>query len=516
MSGHLNQRYQLGEVVGSGGMGSVHRATDLRLERTVAIKLLRGEPEVDDVARARMRSEAQLAASIHHPGVAQVFDFDEDRGSADGSTFIVMEFVEGHSLAELLRERGPLPADEVMSVVQQVADGLAATHARGIVHRDLKPANIMLTPEGRTVLVDFGIAQTASSEPLTDTGALVGTTDYLSPEQVRGRSATAQSDLYALGVVAYHCLTGTSPFRRETHIATAMAQLHDDLPPLGDDVPSRLAALLRVMTAKDPADRPAGAAEVATEAAAIGAAQTIDVPPTFELARPVVPGPAPTTASPTSDGLTPAEPRRRRTSVVFASVGVLVALAAVLGGRELLSGEAPVVPDVVGATVEEAESELRDADLVTRTRLVDVAGRPAGQVVKQSPAAGTTAAENDPVQLLVASGKVRVAASDIIGQPYAKAASSLEKKGFVVRREDVTQASDAGEVVALDRSGRLASGVAITLSVAVAPTTTATTGGTSTGTGSGAAPKKSPGNGPGSDNGKAKGKNKGKGKGKGN
>lgn len=527
MSGHLNHRYHLGEVVGSGGMGSVHRAIDMRLERTVAIKMLRGEPEVDDVARARMRSEAQLAASIHHPGVAQVFDFDEDRASGDGTTFIVMEFVDGHSLAEVLRERGPLPADQVMSVVQQVAEGLAATHALGIVHRDLKPGNIMLTPAGRTVLVDFGIAQTATSEPLTNTGALVGTTDYLSPEQARGRSATPQSDIYALGVVAYHCLTGTSPFRRETHIATAMAQLHDELPPLGDDVPPRLAALLYAMTAKDPKDRPATASDVAREAAALGASHSVDMPPTFEMLAPASAAPAtqdaPVAAPPIAAPpvAADAEPRRWRTPV-FAGLGLIVVLLGLLGGRAWLAGGAPVVPDVVGADVEDARAQIRDADLVARVRTVDVARGGAGEVVKQDPAAGTELADSDPVTLLVASGKVRVAAKDIIGQTYAKAAAVLEKQGFAVRRKDVTTTdADAGDVIALDRSGRLAQGAAITLSVAVRPAASQPSGGTAGPSGGGAKPKATtpkapnPNSGPGSNNGK-KGKGQGKGKGKGN
>ncbi|MET1132683.1 MAG: serine/threonine-protein kinase, partial [Aeromicrobium sp.] len=275
----LTNRYTLDEVVGTGGMGSVYRAIDTRLGRTVAIKVLRDGTDADEVNRARMRSEAHLAASIHHPGVAQVFDFEDDDASGGGSTFIVMQFVEGHSLAQLLKQNGPMSADQVMSVVQQVAEGLQAAHDAGIVHRDLKPANIMLTPAGRTVLVDFGIARTDASDPLTDTGSLVGTTDYVSPEQVQGRSATAQSDLYALGIVAFHCLTGSSPFRRETQIATAMAHLHDDLPELGSEVPEDVAGLIASLTAKDPQERPATAADVAHEAARIGAAASIDLPP---------------------------------------------------------------------------------------------------------------------------------------------------------------------------------------------------------------------------------------------
>ncbi|GAA3525193.1 hypothetical protein AFL01nite_13960 [Aeromicrobium flavum] len=525
MAVQLNQRYELDEVIGSGGMGAVHRAIDTRLGRTVAVKVMRADQGADEVARARMRSEAHLAASIHHPGVAQVFDYEEADPAADGSSYIVMQYVEGRSLSELLKDRGPMPADQVMSVVQQVAEGLQAAHDAGIVHRDLKPANIMLTPAGRTVLVDFGIAQADTSEPLTDTGSLVGTTDYISPEQVRGRSATPQSDLYSLGVVAFHCLSGTSPFRRETHIATAMAHLHDDLPPFDEGVPADVQRLIEGMTAKDPKDRPATAADVARAAAAIGAAGSIDLPETFEM-----PVPAPRTASAaprtTVTPVPPSDPPRRRRPVgVYAAVAAVLALLALLGARELLFGGPPVVPDVVGMSVDDATAEIRDAGFTPRTKIVDVPNQTRGEVVEQTPAAGSESADDEPVELSVVSGKVRVSAGSVIGTPYAKAAAALEKRGFVVRRKDVTRTGDTGEVVALDKSGRLPDGATLTLSVAVAPPAPATAGGSAgstsgSGAGSGGTSKSSgggtksnPNQGKGNNSGKPKGKGKGKGKG---
>lgn len=502
-----DERYTLDEVVGSGGMGTVHRATDNRLGRTVAIKVLHGDQGADDVARSRMRSEAHLAASIHHPGVAQVFDYVEDDAGPDGSTYIVMQYIEGRSLSELLKQEGPLPPDQVMSVVQQVAEGLQAAHDAGIVHRDLKPANIMLTPAGRTVLVDFGIAQAATSEPLTDTGSLVGTTDYISPEQVRGKSATSLSDLYSLGVVAFHCLTGTSPFRRDTHIATAMAQLHDELPPFGPDVPQDVQDLIVSMTAKNPADRPQTADDVARTAAATGAATSIDLPDTFEMRLPGW------RAAPPRSAASPSRTNRRgrRPLTVFAGLGILVALLALLGIRELAADDPVTVPDVVGMNIEDASGHLRAAGLIPRTEMVDVAGKRKGNVVEQSPEPGTTAQDDDTVQLTVASGKVRVAADTFIGKPYDKASAALEKLGFVVKRKDVASSEDAGDVVALDKSGRLADGATITLSVAVAPVAAPTGGSSSTGGSSGGKAKPSK---PANPN-KGKGNNSGKGKGKG-
>lgn len=470
----LNDRYELGDVVGSGGMGAVYRATDTRLGRTVAVKILRGGPLTDDVARARMRSEASLAASINHPGVAQVYDYEEDRSAHGGLTFIVMEFIEGHSLAQLLRERGPMPSDQVMSVVVQVAEGLQAAHDAGIVHRDLKPANIMLTPAGRTVLVDFGIARSATSEPLTSTGAMVGTAEYMSPEQSSGRSATPQSDLYALGVVAYHCLTGVSPFRRDSPIATAMAHLNDDLPSVGVEVPADVMRLVGSLTAKNPSDRPTSAAAVALEAAQIGAAGAIELPETFEMPAGEPPTPEPTRVAAVVSP--PMASRRRRRPAVYAGVGAIALVLAFLGWQNMRSADPAVVPSVVGLSADDAKAEIRDAGMTARTKTVDYAGTPAGQVVSQSPEAGEAEPEGEPVELTVASGKVAVSADKIIGLTYAKTSAALENLGFVVTRKNVTQSGDAGKVVALDKSGRLPDGSTITLTVAVAPVPAPSTG----------------------------------------
>jgi predicted Ser/Thr protein kinase len=473
----LNDRYELGEIVGSGGMGSVHRATDLRLGRTVAVKVLRDGPMADDVARSRMHSEARLAASIHHPGVAQVFDFGEVLPS--GPTFLVMQFVEGHTLAQLLRDQGPMSPDQVMSVVVQVAEGLQACHDAGVVHRDLKPANIMLTPAGRTMLVDFGIARSATSEPLTDTGAMIGTADYMSPEQAAGRPATAQSDLYALGVVAYHCLTGTSPFRRDSAIATALAHLNDGLPPFGPEVPADVAALIEQLTSTNPADRPTSAAAVALQAAAVGADRAIDLPRTFEptVSSPpsgetvVAVEPAVTRVGAATDpGTDPGRTaRRRRPMVAYAGIGLFVIALALLGVQRFQPDEVPVVPDVVGLSVDDAKAQIRDAGLTATARTVDRAGQAAGEVVEQKPAAGQSDEGDDPVQISVTSGKVSVSADDVIGKTYAAAAAALERLGLEVTRKEISQSTKVGEVVALDKSGRLPIDSTVVLSVAVAP-----------------------------------------------
>jgi tRNA A-37 threonylcarbamoyl transferase component Bud32 len=465
----LNARYELGEILGSGGMGAVYRANDTRLNRPVAVKVLRSGPLADEVSRARMRSEARLAAQIHHPGVAQIFDYEETSASHGGMAYIVMQLIDGLTLAEVMRN-GPMAPEQVMSVVMQVADALQAAHETGIVHRDLKPANIMVTPTGHTVLVDFGIARSPMSEPLTDTGSLLGTVDYLSPEQAAGRSATLQSDLYALGIVAYHCLTGSSPFRRESLVATALAHVQDELPPVGDDVPEPVRELIWSLTAKAPADRPTSAAAVALLAAAAGASERVLVgpsaPPTPVVAPPEL-ATEDTILSP-AVAAAPAPARRRPPKTLYAGIGITVVLAA-LGLQQLQSDEMLVVPSVVGLDVKAATSRIEQAGLDVRRTSVDVAGKPAGLVVDQTPDHGEAPAGKDVVELSVASGKVRVSARSVIGTTYAKASAALEKLGLVVARKDVTQASDVGRVVALDKSGRLREGTTVTLAVAIAP-----------------------------------------------
>lgn len=470
----LNGRYELGDVVGSGGMGAVHRAVDVRLGRTVAVKVLRGGGLADELSRSRMRSEARLAGSVHHPGVAQVYDYAETSASHEGVSFIVMEYIDGQSLAQVLRAGGALPADQVVTIVHQVSGALAAAHAAGVVHRDLKPANIMLTAAGRIVLVDFGIARSTSSEPLTDTGALVGTVDYLSPEQAAGQSATPRSDLYALGVVAHHCLTGVSPFRRENQFATALAHLNDPLPDLDPTVPAGVRELVSRLTAKDPHDRPSSASDVAREAAALGTGAAVENRPTVGLTSiPLSPDLFPATTSTTSTGprRAPGTARRpRRTLVSMSAGGIAVALVALLGLGQLRSSPPPPVPDVVGMAASDAAAAIEaDGMRAKRTGVADVVGVPAGQVVSQKPAAGTGAPPNRVVDLTVASGKVMLSSDSVIGQSYAKAAAALEALGLVVARQDVVRSSDIGEVVALDQSGHVPDGATITLSVGVAP-----------------------------------------------
>jgi tRNA A-37 threonylcarbamoyl transferase component Bud32 len=294
------RRYALTSRIATGGMGEVWRGTDTVLSRPVAIKVLKPEYADDALFRTRFETEARHAASLHHPGIAGVFDFGE-AAPVDGSTsprpFLVMELVEGQPLSNLLRPDAPMDPAVVSDLLAQAADALGAAHAAGIVHRDVKPGNLIVTPDRRTKVTDFGIARAAEGMSLTETGQVLGTPAYISPEQAEGKRATAASDVYALGVVAFECLAGRKPFLADTPVATAIAHLREPVPDLPDSVPGDLAAVVRRSMAKDPAERYADGAALAAAlrdpagAAAAGEATVV---------APVVAGPsAPAEAEPT-------------------------------------------------------------------------------------------------------------------------------------------------------------------------------------------------------------------------
>ncbi|MBE3074672.1 MAG: serine/threonine protein kinase, partial [Actinobacteria bacterium] len=249
----LSDRYALTEIIAAGGMGEVWAATDTVLRRTVAVKLLNPALSRESGFLERFRAEARHTAALHHPNITTVFDYGEDGGAA----YLVMELVVGQPLSQLISTRAPLSAHETASILIQAATALEAAHHGGVLHRDVKPANILITPDGTAKLTDFGISRLVDAAPLTQTGQILGTAQYLSPEQALGRRATVSSDIYALGVVGHEMLTGQRPFDTGTIVATALAHINQPPPPLPDTVPVGIRDVISAALAKDPADRPA-------------------------------------------------------------------------------------------------------------------------------------------------------------------------------------------------------------------------------------------------------------------
>ncbi|MHA7209250.1 protein kinase domain-containing protein [Arthrobacter sp. MDT1-65] len=263
----LGGRFELTERIAIGGMGEVWKARDQILGRVVAIKILKEEYSGDPAFLNRFRAEARHTALLNHEGIANVFDYGEEAGSA----YLVMELVPGQPLSAVIEKEQVLSPDRTLSIIGQTATALAVAHRQGLVHRDVKPGNILVMPDGRVKITDFGIARLADQVPLTATGQVMGTAQYLAPEQATGQPATGSSDIYALGVIGYELLAGRRPFSGESQIAIALAQVNDAPPPLPESIPQPVRALIASMLAKDPAGRPRDAESLARGVDAIRA-----------------------------------------------------------------------------------------------------------------------------------------------------------------------------------------------------------------------------------------------------
>ncbi len=294
----LNDRYELDQPISGGGMGAVWRAVDRRLDRPVAVKLLRRDLAADPAFVERFRREARAAGALSHPNVAGVFDY----GEQDGQAFIVMELVEGENLAERLACGGPLPWPQALAVAEQVARALAAAHAHGLVHRDVKPANVLLGDGLDPPLVkvtDFGIARSDHSATMTGTGALLGSAGYVAPEQARGARVGPAADLYGLGCVLFEMVTGSAPYRGETAVALATQHVSAPVPnprELRPELPGAVAAIVLKALRKDPAERFGSAAAMADALADARHAATARTPGEATEVLPVIPAGAPGTA----------------------------------------------------------------------------------------------------------------------------------------------------------------------------------------------------------------------------
>jgi serine/threonine protein kinase len=305
------ERYQLVNRIAIGGMGEVWEATDLRLNRTVAIKVLKPEIGSDPDFLARFRTEAQIAASLNHRGIAGVHDYGEGV-TPDGTptAYLVMELVRGEPLSTRLSTRGRLGPVLTLDLLEQTGRGLYAAHSRDFVHRDVKPGNILLSEDGTVKLTDFGIAKALSAAPVTQSGMVMGTAHYIAPEQARGEDASPASDVYSLAVVGYECLVGHRPFQATSPVEVAMMHIHDPVPPLPNDIPPNVRALIEIGLAKDPAQRYRSGGEFAAAVAMVRRGQPPPAPGAVVVGTS---GPLPavgtlpqdrsSVAAPSSDGL---------------------------------------------------------------------------------------------------------------------------------------------------------------------------------------------------------------------
>lgn len=450
-------RYELQRGIARGGMADVFLAHDRLLDRPVAVKVLFPELSSDRNFVERFRREAQSAANLAHPNIVGVYDWGEE---AD-TYFIVMEYVDGRPLSEVIRSEGPLLADRAADVGADIAAALAAAHSKGVIHRDVKPSNVLLGPTGHVKVTDFGIARAISaSEGLTQTGAVMGTATYFSPEQAQGHALDGRSDVYSLGVVLYEMVCGKPPFAGDSPVSVAYKHVKEDPAPPRDrnpDVPEDFQRIVMKALAKNPANRYQSADELRGDLQNFRAgrqvtAEPVLVPPAID---PTVAQAAyadatramPATAYPPAAAGPPAPNRSGVYIAVLVGLLGVLALVIFLLARMLGGDGTPAtvnVPRVIGLTQNEAVTQLQDLGLEVETKFEPNDETPEGVVFGQNPEPGTKVDEGATVRVRISQGEAPVAVPSVVGFNVDDATDKLEGLGLVV--EEIPMASDTEPV----------------------------------------------------------------------
>jgi eukaryotic-like serine/threonine-protein kinase len=425
----FGRRYRVTEKIGSGGMADVYKAVDETLGRTVAVKILHQRYSDDPDFVQRFRHEASAAANLSHPAIVNIYDY----GVENSIYYIVMELVRGTDLKHIVQQRGPLDAIEVAEYGAQVCSALSAAHGYGIIHRDIKPQNIVLMPEGTVKVMDFGIARAVDSDA-TQTGSVLGTAQYVSPEQAQGRKLGPESDLYSLGVVLYELSTGRLPFDGDTPVAVALKHVNDEpVPPrqINANIPPALEAVILKSMQKDPRARYHSAEEMRSDLQRFISGRAVSAQPRVED----------TTVMPAVSAATPrpeahATARKRRGANPWVWIGIIVALAVIgFGGAWALStfSTTPKVPDATGMTLVDAKKTLADAGYSVGnvdSKNSDTVAKDA--VISTDPTAGVALAKGGKVDIVVSLGPEQVKVPSVLGMPEQSAIATLQAAGFQV------------------------------------------------------------------------------------
>ncbi len=429
----LGGRYQLAGILGYGGMAEVYKARDVRLGRFVAIKVLRSDLARDPTFQARFRREAQSAAGLNHPMIVSVYDTGTDDKHDPPLPYIVMEYVDGHTVREVLQLDGRLTQNRALEIVVDVCAALDYSHRAGIVHRDIKPGNVMITPDGSVKVMDFGIARAIaqSTATVTQTAAVMGTAQYLSPEQARGETVDSRSDLYSAGVVLYELLTGQPPFQGDSPVAVAYQHVREDpIPPsdLEPDLSADVDAVVMKSLAKNPANRYQNAAEMSDDLGRILAGRHVLATP---LLREPAPRPAPPPRRQRKD-----RPRPSRRRILLVALLTLLAAAAVTGGLLLAqdsgtSDSQVAVPPLQRVTLTDAKRLIEDNGLEVGKLTGKASPLPVYTVLSSDPAVGTKVKKGTAIALTFSAGPNSVQIPfDILGKTAQAAQAELTQLGF--------------------------------------------------------------------------------------
>jgi serine/threonine-protein kinase len=467
----LGGRYQVGELLGYGGMAEVHRGRDLRLGRDVAIKMLRTDLARDRTFQERFRREAQNAAALNHPAIVAVYDTGEERSpTGERLPFIIMEFVNGRTLKEVLTAEGRLMPQRALEIIAEICAALEFSHRHSIIHRDIKPGNVMLTQNGQIKVMDFGIARALASgaTTMTQTSAVIGTAQYLSPEQARGEAVDARSDVYAAGCVLFELLCGHPPFVGDSPVSVAYQHVREDPrapSEINPDVNADLDAVVLKALAKNPLNRYQSAAEMRADALRAAAGRPVLATPvlrqdeTAALAQPEATRPLGAVGGrPVAARV--GDPRRRRASAWmiagFSGLAVLAVIALIVGLMMSAKGQDQIgVPNVVGQDKASAETLILDKGLVATSELKEQEDCDEGKVIAQSPQAESLADKGATVNITLCAGPGSVVVPDIErGSTKASAEDKLEGVGLKVRFEQVDSGLSKNTVVRVPRAGQ--------------------------------------------------------------
>ena len=474
-------RYEIGELLGYGGMAEVHKGKDVRLGRDIAVKVLRADLARDPTFQNRFRREAQAAAGLNHPSIVAVYDTGEDDGPEGHTPYIVMEYVEGHTLREVLKTQDRLPPRQAMEITAEVCAALDFSHRSGIVHRDIKPGNVMITESGAIKVMDFGIARALADNAatVTATAAVIGTAQYLSPEQARGESVDARSDVYSTGCLLYELLTGHPPFTGDSPVAIAYQHVREN-PQVPSSVnavvPPSLDSIVMKALAKNPLNRYQTAAEMRADLQRALAGQPVeaesvmtDAQRTQFIATAGRSAARPGVLTPTYEDED--DTAHHRGALIWTAV--VLALLLVIGGTALYllkkdnGPDGPVlyqVPALAGLSPAAAIDTLRANHLVTAAGKPDGSNGPCsaggdsvvlknptkGQVCTQNPPAGREVADGTTVRFTVYAGPADVLVQQVVGLSYSEAQKALASEGLAASRADVDSAKPAGQVIGQD------------------------------------------------------------------
>lgn len=457
----INDRYEIIKTIGEGGMANVYLANDTILDRKVAIKVLRGDLSNDEKFIRRFKREALSVSNLSHPNIVEVYDVGEE----DGNYYIVMEYIEGKTLKQLLQKRGALTLNEVIDIMTQLTDGLAHAHEAYIIHRDIKPQNIMIEDNGLVKITDFGIAMALNSTQLTQTNSVMGSVHYLPPEQANGKGSTVKSDIYSLGILMYELLTGSVPFKGDTAVEIALKHMKEKIPSIrkqNPTIPQSVENIVLKATAKNPKNRYDNVRDMYKDLQTAlqrdnekrlvyeypenDLEETKVIPQVTKEIKQVIDKPTAKEEDSEDNSVLKEKDEKNKLPIILAVV--LLGTLIVLAGVYLLITSKDVkevkVPKVVGLTTEEAIKKIKEKGLEYTTKSEESTTVEEGKVIRTEPKAGSTRTKKSTITIVESSGKEYVVLEDYTGQNYYEIKGKLEAKGIKVemKTKSVENASE--------------------------------------------------------------------------